>query len=130
MLDVETGLLGMAHLLKSLRTRRLHSTINYSAGGLFRARRRLPPSGNEWGPLTDIPDYTIIEKPNPRFTSVGQCRRAIEQYNFANDVVRLTSEMKQTQERYIENKKFEREIVDKLKKECLKPKGNKDIPES
>ncbi|TGZ63373.1 hypothetical protein CRM22_006972 [Opisthorchis felineus] len=63
--------------------RSFHCSRILSSGGLFRARRRLPPSNNEWGPLTDRPDFSVIGKPDPRFTSEGQRRRAIKNYQFA-----------------------------------------------
>ncbi|CAH8864357.1 unnamed protein product [Trichobilharzia szidati] len=117
----------MAQVLRISCCRQIHWTNHNAAGGLFRARRRLPPSNNEWGPLTDIPDYVIIGKPTPRFTSVGQKRRAINQFNFANEVIRLTSEMKRTQEKYTQEKELEEKIDETLKEKCLRPKGTKGV---
>ncbi len=55
-------------------------------------RRGLPAANNEWGPLTDLPDYSFPGKRNfkllivlsdgrvPKITTVGQRRRIIDQY--------------------------------------------------
>nr|CAH8864560.1 unnamed protein product [Trichobilharzia regenti] len=66
-------------------------------------------------------------KTKPRFTSVGQKRRAINQFNFASEVIRLTSEMKRTQEKYKQEKELEEKIEETLKGKCLQPKGTKEV---
>ncbi|KAA0196721.1 hypothetical protein FBUS_01343 [Fasciolopsis buskii] len=61
----------------------MSTSCSLSAAGLFRARRRLPPGNNEWGPLTDLPDYSVIGKKTPVYTSEGQRKRAIRNYLYA-----------------------------------------------
>ncbi|THD28098.1 hypothetical protein D915_001057 [Fasciola hepatica] len=73
--------------------RQLYTSCPLSAAGIFRARRRLPPSNTEWGPLTDLPDYTVLGKASPVYTSEGQRKRAIRNYLFSKDVVTLTKNM-------------------------------------
>ncbi|CAH8545289.1 unnamed protein product [Schistosoma turkestanicum] len=117
----------MAHTLRFLVLRQLHSTPTLQAGGLFRARRRLPPANNEWGPLTDLPDYVVIGKASPQFTSAGQRRRAVQQYKTADQIVRLLGEMKETQEKHLRDKEFEERNKKILKEQCLREKGNSSV---
>ncbi|KAH8873193.1 39S ribosomal protein L52 [Schistosoma japonicum] len=115
----------MVHILRFTLIRQLHSANRLEAGGVFRARRRLPPSNNEWGPLTDLPDYTVIGKANPQFTSEGQRRRAIRQFNVATKIIQLVGEMNKTQAKYAENKEFEKIDIESLQDNRLREKGNK-----
>ncbi|KAK4468940.1 hypothetical protein MN116_007605 [Schistosoma mekongi] len=114
----------MARVLRFILVRQLHSANCLEAGGVFRARRRLPPSNNEWGPLTDLPDYTVIGKANPQFTSEGQRRRAIRQYEVANKIIQLVGEMNDTQAKYAENKESGKIDSESFKENCLREKGN------
>ncbi|CAH8632906.1 unnamed protein product [Schistosoma rodhaini] len=115
----------MARVLRFFTARQIHLTAGPQAGGLFRARRRLPPSNNEWGPLTDLPDYTVIGKANPQFTSQGQRRRAIKQYKVSTKIIQLIGEMKETQEKYVKNMEMEEINTKILKQQCLREKGNR-----
>ncbi|KAF5398632.1 39S ribosomal protein L52 [Paragonimus heterotremus] len=104
--------------------RPFHLSSNSSAGGLFRAKRRLPVSNNEWGPLTDLPDFSIIGKPNPRFTSEGQRRRAIRNYKYASDIMRLSNEISETKYKFVEEKWQKEAFHRKAEEGCLKSKGS------
>ncbi|KAF6780422.1 39S ribosomal protein L52 [Paragonimus kellicotti] len=104
--------------------RPFHLSSNSSAGGLFRAKRRLPVSNNEWGPLTDLPDFSIIGKPGPRFTSEGQRRRAIRNYKYASDIMRLSNEISETKSKFVEGKRQKEALHRRTEEECLKPKGS------
>ncbi|KAL7056747.1 hypothetical protein AAHC03_021102 [Spirometra sp. Aus1] len=57
------------------------------AGGWYRSRRGLPAVSNEWGPLTDLPDYSFP------VTTVGQMRRASQQYEDTKRIMQLSSEI-------------------------------------
>ncbi|CAH8609673.1 unnamed protein product [Schistosoma curassoni] len=115
----------MARVLRFITVRQIHQTADLQAGGLFRARRRLPPSNNEWGPLTDLPDYIVIGKANPQFTSQGQRRRAIQQYEVSNKIIQLVGEMKETQEKHARNMGMKESNTKILKQQCLREKGNR-----
>ncbi|KAF8566854.1 39S ribosomal protein L52 [Paragonimus westermani] len=104
--------------------RPFHLSPSSLAGGLFRAKRRLPVSNNEWGPLTDLPDFSIIGKPSPRFTSEGQRRRAIRNYKYVSDIVRLSNEISETKSKFVEEKRQKEAFHRRAEEECLKSKGS------
>ncbi|CAH8609678.1 unnamed protein product [Schistosoma curassoni] len=109
----------MARVLRFITVRQIHQTADLQAGGLFRA------SNNEWGPLTDLPDYIVIGKANPQFTSQGQRRRAIQQYEVSNKIIQLVGEMKETQEKHARNMGMKESNTKILKQQCLREKGNR-----
>ncbi|KAG5448237.1 hypothetical protein CSKR_200703 [Clonorchis sinensis] len=108
--------------------RSFHCSRILPSGGLFRARRRLPPSNNEWGPLTDRPDFSVIGKPDPRFTSEGQRKRAIKNYQFANDAIRLVSEIYETKAKSEAMKRDRDSFIQQTEKLCLTRKGSFSEP--
>ncbi|CAH8587114.1 unnamed protein product [Dicrocoelium dendriticum] len=109
----------IAMYLATVRT--FHACTVMNSGGLFRAN--LPVNNNEWGPLTDLPDFTLLDRPSPRFTSEGQRRRAIRNYEATTSIMRLTAELSRTKAKS-ENDKVQQEMLTrKAEQSCLRSKG-------
>ncbi|RDD44097.1 39S ribosomal protein L52, mitochondrial [Trichoplax sp. H2] len=74
------------------RFRMLSTTSCHSAGEKWRIRRNLPRSGNEYGPLTELPDWSYADgRPGP--ISKGQKKRDSKQQALSERVQRLLNEV-------------------------------------
>uniref|UniRef100_A0A0X3NU65 Large ribosomal subunit protein mL52 n=1 Tax=Schistocephalus solidus TaxID=70667 RepID=A0A0X3NU65_SCHSO len=97
------------------------------SGGWYRSRRGLPAMGNEWGPLTDLPDYSFPDGKIPKITTVGQGRRALQQYEYTKRIMKLSSEICLSHEEF----KRQRELAEcrqrELRRSLLTPKGTKNL---
>ncbi|VUZ41762.1 unnamed protein product [Hymenolepis diminuta] len=93
------------------------------AGGIFRARRNLPPS-NEWGPLTDLPDYSFLDGRVPKTTTLGQRKRLVKQYEMTKQIVGLSSELNEANKRLVEKQNEETKRAKVLSESTLKRKGS------
>ncbi|VDO13760.1 unnamed protein product [Rodentolepis nana] len=100
--------------------------IGRFAGGVFRARRGLPPS-NEWGPLTDLPDYSFLDGRVPKVTTVGQRMRLIKQYEMTKQIVTLSSELNEANKRLLEKQDEETRRIKALSESPLKKKGSEKL---
>ncbi|XP_071957826.1 large ribosomal subunit protein mL52-like [Antedon mediterranea] len=114
--------------LPLFQTARLYqTTVPVAAGKAWRESQGHARTGNEYGPLTDLPDWSFADgRPAPMSRSIRQ-RQEI-QSNIAERVQMLGNEMltavQQTKDKKI-MKEREKQILESKK---LKPKGLKVKP--
>ncbi|XP_006009824.1 39S ribosomal protein L52, mitochondrial [Latimeria chalumnae] len=94
------------------------------AGSKWRAEHGMARSDSEYGPMTDLPDWSYADgRPGPLMN--GQKRRKEERAEFARRVVMLSSEVDRGMEQWRKKQeKLQREEKEKREK-LLKPKGDK-----
>ncbi|KAM9717069.1 large ribosomal subunit protein mL52 [Menidia menidia] len=105
-----------------------HSSKQFSttcwarAGEQWRKDNGLARSGSEYGPLTDLPDWSFADgRPAPLMK--GQMKRKQEREALARRIVMLSSEVDKGIEAW-EEKQEEAKRAEELKKSLLlKPKG-------
>ncbi|KAJ8344686.1 hypothetical protein SKAU_G00288790 [Synaphobranchus kaupii] len=98
-------------------------TVGTRAGKKWRAENNLARSGTEYGPLTDLPDWSFADgRQAPPLK--GQERRKREREEFARRVVLLSSEVDRGMQRWREGKEEEKATEERKKSLQLKPKGN------
>uniref|UniRef100_A0A8C6U9I7 Large ribosomal subunit protein mL52 n=1 Tax=Neogobius melanostomus TaxID=47308 RepID=A0A8C6U9I7_9GOBI len=72
--------------------RHLNTTATVQAGQKWRKENGLSRTGSEFGPLTDLPDWSFADgRPAPPLK--GQLRRREEKENLARRIVMLSSEV-------------------------------------
>ncbi|KAJ8372751.1 hypothetical protein AAFF_G00277590 [Aldrovandia affinis] len=92
-------------------------------GSKWRAEHNLSRSGTEYGPLTDLPDWSFADgRPAPPLK--GQERRKRDREEFARRVVLLSSEVDRGMQRWRERKEEGKAKDEKKRSLLLKPKGN------
>ncbi|XP_018601944.1 39S ribosomal protein L52, mitochondrial-like isoform X2 [Scleropages formosus] len=92
------------------------------AGSKWRLEHGLARSGSEYGPLTDLPDWSFADgRPAPLMK--GQLRRQKEREEFARRVVVLSTEMEAGMQKWRVKKEEEQIMREKKKSQLLKPKG-------
>ncbi|TKS92948.1 39S ribosomal protein L52, mitochondrial [Collichthys lucidus] len=85
-------------------------------------RHGLARSGTEYGPLTDLPDWSFADgRPAPPLK--GQLRRKQEREVLARRIVMLSSEMDRGIEAWSEKQENARRLEEHKKSLLLKPKG-------
>ncbi|XP_075883999.1 large ribosomal subunit protein mL52 [Nelusetta ayraudi] len=105
-----------------LSTRHLSTTCAVRAGGQWRKEHGLARSGTEYGPLTDLPDWSFADgRPAPALK--GQLRRKQEREALARRIVMLSNEVDQGMEVWKEKQAENRRIEEHKKSLLLKPKG-------
>ncbi|CAH2294485.1 39S ribosomal L52, mitochondrial [Pelobates cultripes] len=72
--------------------RSLQTSASLCAGQEFRIRHGFARSGSEYGPLTDLPDWSFADG-RPGVPWKGQIRRKEEREAFARRVIVLSTEM-------------------------------------
>ncbi|XP_023655720.1 large ribosomal subunit protein mL52 isoform X1 [Paramormyrops kingsleyae] len=97
-------------------------TAGTPAGSKWRLEHGLARSGSEYGPLTDLPDWSYADgRPAPAMK--GQVRRQRERAEFAKRVVDLSEEMDRGMQRWKQEKEDAQAMEEKKKSLRLKPKG-------
>ncbi|OCT98010.1 39S ribosomal protein L52, mitochondrial isoform X1 [Xenopus laevis] len=100
--------------------RSVHSSTLRCAGQDWRVRRGFARSGSEYGPLTDLPDWSFADgRPAPPWK--GQIRRKEEREALARRVVLLSTEMDQGMTNW--HKKQQEMKAEQLQKEISKLKS-------
>ncbi|XP_038656494.1 39S ribosomal protein L52, mitochondrial [Scyliorhinus canicula] len=79
----------------------LSSGAVYRAGSKWRLGVGLSKSGSDYGPLTDLPDWSFADG-TPAPPLKGQVRRRMESEKMARRIVMLTTELEQGKERWAE----------------------------
>ncbi|XP_069044818.1 large ribosomal subunit protein mL52 [Lepisosteus oculatus] len=103
-------------------SRPLSSTAGAQAGSKWRIDHGFARSGSEYGPLTDLPDWSFADgRPAPPLK--GQIRRQKEREEFARRVVTLSSEVDSGMEKWRQRQEEARQSVEKQRSLLLKPKG-------
>nr|XP_046237483.1 39S ribosomal protein L52, mitochondrial isoform X2 [Scatophagus argus] len=105
-----------------LSSRQFSTTCRVQAGLKWRKEHGLGRSGSEYGPLTDLPDWSFADgRPAPPMK--GQLRRKQEREVLARRIVMLNAEVDRGMEVWRE-KQEEAKIMEEHKKSLLlKPKG-------
>ncbi|XP_029943757.1 large ribosomal subunit protein mL52 [Salarias fasciatus] len=103
--------------------RQFSTTGGVQGGQKWRKEHGLARTGSEYGPLTDLPDWSFADgRPAPPLK--GQLRRKQEGEVLARRIVRLDSEVDAGVQKFKE-KQEEAERTQQLKESLLlKPKGN------
>ncbi|KAK7910353.1 hypothetical protein WMY93_015037 [Mugilogobius chulae] len=82
----------------------------------------LSRSGSEFGPLTDLPDWSFADgRPAPPLT--GQLRRRQEREKLVRRIVMLSSEMDKGIEAWTQRQDKAKQLEEHKKSQLLKPKG-------
>ncbi|XP_047455865.1 39S ribosomal protein L52, mitochondrial [Mugil cephalus] len=102
--------------------RQLSTTCGVQAGQKWRKEHGLSRSGTEYGPLTDLPDWSFSDgRPAPPLK--GQLRRRQEREVLARRIVMLSSEMDRGIEKYEKRQDEAKRAEEHKKSLLLKPKG-------
>ncbi|XP_022534225.1 39S ribosomal protein L52, mitochondrial [Astyanax mexicanus] len=98
------------------------STCVTHAGKKWRLENGLARTGSEYGPLTDLPDWSFADgRPAPPLK--GQVRRRNEREEFARRAVYLNAEVDTGMDTWKAKKEEEQRRKEELKTSMLKPKG-------
>ncbi|KAK5599064.1 hypothetical protein CRENBAI_026347 [Crenichthys baileyi] len=105
-----------------LNSRHFSFTCGVQAGQKWRLEHGLSRSGTEYGPLTDLPDWSF-EDGRPAPPLKGQLRRRQEKEVLARRIVMLTSEVDRGMEVWKEKQEEAKRMEEHKKSLLLKPKG-------
>ncbi|GAA6091536.1 39S ribosomal protein L52, mitochondrial [Tachysurus ichikawai] len=98
------------------------STCAVHAGKKWRLENGLAWTGSEYGPLTDLPDWSFTDgRPAPPLK--GQVRRQKQREDFARRAVNLNAEVDQAMKSWGAEKEAQERAKEQLKSAMLKPKG-------
>ncbi|XP_017328038.1 39S ribosomal protein L52, mitochondrial isoform X1 [Ictalurus punctatus] len=112
------------HIHEVLRqtVRPFSSTCVVHAGKKWRLENGLAWTGSEYGPLTDLPDWSFADgRPAPPLK--GQVRRQKQREDFARRAVNLSAEVDQGIRTWRAEKEEQESAREQLKSSMLKPKG-------
>ncbi|KAF7230205.1 mitochondrial ribosomal protein L52, partial [Nothobranchius furzeri] len=98
------------------------TTCGVQAGEKWRLEHGLARNGSEYGPLTDLPDWSYADgRPAPPLK--GQLRRKQEREVLARRIVMLSSEVDRGIEAWKEKQDEAKRLEEHKKSLLLKPKG-------
>uniref|UniRef100_UPI0037E99400 large ribosomal subunit protein mL52 n=1 Tax=Semicossyphus pulcher TaxID=241346 RepID=UPI0037E99400 len=105
-----------------LSSRQFSTTCGVQAGDKWRRENGLSRTGSEYGPLTDLPDWSFADgRPAPPMR--GQLRRKQEREVTARRIVMLSSEVDRGMEAWREKQEEAKRMEEQKKSLLLKPKG-------
>ncbi|XP_029932053.1 large ribosomal subunit protein mL52 [Myripristis murdjan] len=100
------------------------TTCTAPAGEKWRKEHGLAPSGSEYGPMTDLPDWSFADgRPAPPLK--GHLRRRQEREALARRIVMLNSEVDRGMEAWAQRQEEARQMEEHKKSLLLKPKGDR-----
>ncbi|KAM3590384.1 uncharacterized protein V6R79_008505 [Siganus canaliculatus] len=103
-------------------SRQFSSTCRVQAGEKWRKEHGLARSGTEYGPLTDLPDWSYADgRPAPPMK--GQLRRKQEREVLARRIVMLNAEVDRGMEAWSEKQAEAKRQEQHKQSLLLKPKG-------
>ncbi|XP_028285342.1 large ribosomal subunit protein mL52 [Parambassis ranga] len=103
-------------------SRQFSTTCAVRGGEKWRTEHGLARSGTEYGPLTDLPDWSYADgRPAPPLK--GQLRRRKEKEALARRIVMLSSEMDRGIEMQKQKEAEAKRMEEHKKSLLLKPKG-------
>ncbi|KAM9827888.1 large ribosomal subunit protein mL52 [Neosynchiropus ocellatus] len=103
-------------------SRQLSSTCSLQGGQSWRKDHGLPRSGSEYGPLTDLPDWSFADgRPAPPMK--GMLRRRQEREALARRIVMLNSEVDKGIESWQAQEEKTKRMEEHQRSLLLKPKG-------
>ncbi|XP_019629701.1 PREDICTED: 39S ribosomal protein L52, mitochondrial-like [Branchiostoma belcheri] len=107
----------------------LSTSAHLCSGETWRQSYGLPPQKNEYGPLTDLPDWTFADgRPAPMGTR--QLKRLKERKELAARIVSLLEEVEEGKQGYLQKIEQEAEKVAEKERRRLKPKGKQLLQKS
>ncbi|KAJ0006300.1 hypothetical protein NQD34_013573 [Periophthalmus magnuspinnatus] len=102
--------------------RQLNTTCTTQAGQKWRKENGLSRSGSEFGPLTDLPDWSFADgRPAPPLK--GHLRRRQEREDLARRIVMLSLEVDRGMEMWAQKQEEAKLLEEERKSKFLKPKG-------
>merc|ERR1711915_522520 len=102
--------------------RMLTTTCTSQAGQKWRKENGLSRSGSEFGPLTDLPDWSFADgRPAPPLK--GHLRRRQAREDLARRIVILSSEVDKGIEAWTQRQEEATRLEEHRKSQLLKPKG-------
>ncbi|XP_068164814.1 large ribosomal subunit protein mL52 [Antennarius striatus] len=105
-----------------LSSRKFSTTCGAQAGNKWRKEHGLSRSGSEYGPLTDLPDWSFADgRPAPPMK--GQLRRRQEKEVLARRIVMLSEEMDRGIDAWQEKCEEAKRTEERKQSLLLKPKG-------
>ncbi|XP_017288663.1 39S ribosomal protein L52, mitochondrial [Kryptolebias marmoratus] len=105
-----------------LSSRQFSTTCGAQAGEKWRKEHGLARSGTEYGPLTDLPDWSFADgRPAPPLK--GHLRRRQEREVLARRIVMLNSEVDKGMEAHKKRQEEAKRTEEHKKSLLLKPKG-------
>uniref|UniRef100_A0A671UPS7 Large ribosomal subunit protein mL52 n=1 Tax=Sparus aurata TaxID=8175 RepID=A0A671UPS7_SPAAU len=105
-----------------LSSRQFSTTCGVQGGEQWRKEHGVARSGTEYGPLTDLPDWSFADgRPAPPMK--GQLRRKQEREVLARRIVMLNNEMDRGMEAWSEKREAAKKMEEHKKSLLLKPKG-------
>ncbi|XP_054851021.1 39S ribosomal protein L52, mitochondrial [Eublepharis macularius] len=106
----------------ALVSRSLHCSTAYQAGKLWRLKQGLPWNGSQYGPITDLPDWSFADgRPAPPMK--GYLRRQEKNREFARRVAKLSSEIDHGMEKWKAKQREEEQEAEAKQSNRLQPKG-------
>ncbi|XP_039996171.1 39S ribosomal protein L52, mitochondrial [Xiphias gladius] len=103
-------------------SRQFSTTCGVQAGEKWRKEHGLSRSGTEYGPLTDLPDWSFADgRPAPPMK--GQVRRKQEREVLARRIVMLSAEVDRGIETWKEKQDETKRMEEHKKSLLFKPKG-------
>ncbi|XP_028649481.1 39S ribosomal protein L52, mitochondrial [Erpetoichthys calabaricus] len=117
---VRTGLQLTSLLCTSCRVQNVCLQAALLAGSKWRIEHGFARSGTEYGPLTDLPDWSFADgRPAPPMK--GHIRRKQERADFARRVVQLSSQVDEGMQRW--RKQLEEKEVEEKQRTALQLKS-------
>ncbi|XP_060886958.1 39S ribosomal protein L52, mitochondrial [Labrus mixtus] len=112
-------------------SRQFSTTCGVRAGDKWRKEHGLSRTGSEYGPLTDLPDWSFADgRPAPPLK--GHLKRKQQREDTARRIVMLSSEVDMGIEAWREKQEEAKRVEEHKKSLLLKPKGklrmNKKTP--
>ncbi|KAM8746748.1 large ribosomal subunit protein mL52 isoform 2-T2 [Acanthopagrus schlegelii] len=105
-----------------LSSRQFSTTCGVQGGEKWRKEQGVARSGTEYGPLTDLPDWSFADgRLAPPMK--GQLRRKQQQEVLARRIVMLNDEMDRGMEAWSKKKEEAKKMEEHKKSLLLKPKG-------
>ncbi|KAM8881406.1 large ribosomal subunit protein mL52 [Synchiropus picturatus] len=102
--------------------RQLSSSCSLHGGQKWRKENGLPRSGSEYGPLTDLPDWSFADgRPAPPMK--GMLRRRQEREALSRRIVMLNSEVDRGIESWQTREEKAKRMEEHQRSVLLKPKG-------
>ncbi|KAI8117147.1 39S ribosomal protein L52, mitochondrial [Lucilia cuprina] len=109
-------------LIKSTMARNISCTARLALDQKWREEQGLPENPNEFGPLTNLPDYTFLDgRPTP--LGSNQRKRLIKQQEIAAKIVTMNKELDMAKQRYKQLQEQQAAERQKVMQAKLKPKG-------
>ncbi|XP_078497469.1 large ribosomal subunit protein mL52 [Lissotriton helveticus] len=106
----------------TLSARTIHCSALNQAGQEWRVKHGLAAGGTQYGPLTDLPDWSFVDG-RPASPWKGQVRRKLEREEFARRVVMLSEEVDRGMHTWEQKQQQLLAKEEEKRKHLLKPKG-------